>query len=73
MSAGNEPRQQRLDRTLGGLAQGRFTHDTEQIMINRAVIVVTLATIAPWQAFVDTTKDTLKNAPKFTYSKNKRS
>ena len=24
-----------------------------------------------WQAFVDTTKDTLKNAPKFTYSKNK--
>lgn len=24
-----------------------------------------------WQAFVDTTKDTLKNAPKFTYSKKK--
>ncbi len=24
-----------------------------------------------WQAFVDTSKDTLKNAPKFTYSKKK--
>ncbi|MEO8318331.1 MAG: PRC-barrel domain-containing protein [Bradyrhizobium sp.] len=24
-----------------------------------------------WQAFVDTTKDTLKNAPKFSYSKKK--
>jgi hypothetical protein len=24
-----------------------------------------------WQAFVDTTKDTLKNAPKFTYSKKR--
>jgi Tfp pilus assembly protein FimT len=40
------------------------------VVLDPATVVVNQKD-GTWQAFVDTSKDTLKNAPKFTYSKKK--
>ncbi|WP_247457849.1 PRC-barrel domain-containing protein [Bradyrhizobium sp. 2] len=46
-----------------GIGESYVVLDPKTLVVNQ--------TDGTWQAFVDTTKDTLKNAPKFSYSKKK--
>ena len=46
-----------------GLGESYVVLDSKTVVVNQKDGI--------WQAFVDTSKDTLKNAPKFTYSKKK--
>jgi len=61
----------RRDVTGVVVSVGGFLGIVESYVVLDPKTVVVSQKDGTWEAFVDTTKDTLKNAPKFTYSKKK--
>jgi sporulation protein YlmC with PRC-barrel domain len=61
----------RRDVTGVVVSVGGFLGIGESYVVLDPKTVVVSQKDGTWEAFVDTTKDTLKNAPKFTYSKKK--